>query len=445
MSRYLFYVLLGTLSGCLFFGSDTGSENNTPTNNTPENNTPKMDVSTSDMSSVTDTSTDVGEPVIVCPPDEFEVDGACEPPPIGCLDEKLDNSEECDESAPSVFQDGTSTSSCSEVGNFYSNGGELGCSGCRFDVSNCSFCGDGELDPEEACDGMNFEPGLASCVGQPEPFGLASCSDLCQIDYSTCRRGFEKVSVGTNHICALRNDGKLACWGGNPTAKPPLNGNSNFVDVAVGRGFSCGLKDDRTVTCWTMGGALIDGTLTDIKQISVGPSHACFLDTSNKVACKDFTSDAVPLLNGSSKIVSGPGFVCGITLGGNIQCVADEDRVPPAHPVGPNFDDLYAGLNYVCAKKNNNIICPTGVNGAPTEPVNYFDAGFTNKCWITTAGITECSGLGGSGPPAVELSSLSVGDKHACGIVKEGKFGGEIRCWGLPLVNGEPTFANSGL
>ncbi len=71
-----------------------------------------------------------------------------------------------------------------------------------------------------------------------------------------------QVAVGGQHACALRNDGKVLCWGiatANgadadshvPAVVRTANGDlANVVKIAAGNEFTCALGSDRSVHCW---------------------------------------------------------------------------------------------------------------------------------------------------------------------------------------------------
>ena len=63
---------------------------------------------------------------------------------------------------------------------------------------------------------------------------------------------FTELSAGYDHICGLRTDGTIACWGfdyeGNLDAP---EGRFTAVAVSVKDGaHSCGIRTDRSVACW---------------------------------------------------------------------------------------------------------------------------------------------------------------------------------------------------
>lgn len=118
-----------------------------------------------------------------------------------------------------------------------------------------------------------------------------------------------KVDVGSNSTCAIRNDGRLFCWGqgsqgqlgfGNtfnsmiPQALTTSGGfnTMSFIDVSVGGTHVCGINSLNIIYCWGSGaqGQLGRGTssnssipiqlhtsfmLTEWSQITTGNQHTC--------------------------------------------------------------------------------------------------------------------------------------------------------------------------
>lgn len=66
-------------------------------------------------------------------------------------------------------------------------GGTLGClspHNCSFDYSGCYYCGDGKVDPGEACDGTSL--GGKTCVSLGFVSGNLTCNSNCQLNSSAC-------------------------------------------------------------------------------------------------------------------------------------------------------------------------------------------------------------------------------------------------------------------
>ena len=73
-------------------------------------------------------------------------------------------------------------------------GGVLGCNAasCRFDTSGCQWgCGDGIVGEGEACDPKAVAPSCAD-LGRGASTEPLPCSDLCELDASTCQMSRER-------------------------------------------------------------------------------------------------------------------------------------------------------------------------------------------------------------------------------------------------------------
>jgi alpha-tubulin suppressor-like RCC1 family protein len=100
--------------------------------------------------------------------------------------------------------------------------------------------------------------------------------------------GVTKLSAGSSHMCAVKGDRTVWCWGANGTngqlgdgsyvqkSTPVMvPGITNAIDVGAGEIHTCALLDDGSVTCWGFGGhgELADGILTP--KTLVAPALAC--------------------------------------------------------------------------------------------------------------------------------------------------------------------------
>ena len=132
-----------------------------------------------------------------------------------------------------------------------------------------------------------------------------------------------QVSSGENHLCALKNDKTVVCWGAGdkgqlghgadtksytPQVVVDSSGTgvlSNVKQITAGERYSCALKDNATVWCWGYNssgqlgnnsqtnssipvqvvGEGNSGTLSNIAQISGGSVHTCALKNSGEVLC----------------------------------------------------------------------------------------------------------------------------------------------------------------
>ena len=58
------------------------------------------------------------------------------------------------------------------------------------------------------------------------------------------------ISSGADHVCALRSDGSIVCWGDNSAgqASPPSDG--EYTQISSGDSHTCALRSDGAVVCW---------------------------------------------------------------------------------------------------------------------------------------------------------------------------------------------------
>lgn len=133
---------------------------------------------------------------------------------------------------------------------------------------------------------------------ESSPIELEGVSDIVQL------------SGGRYHMCALRRDGKVMCWGNNhayeltsdirpgisgPTLIPSL---SDVVQLSSGDAFSCALLADGVVKCWGAQGSgatgvdytplmmptAVDG-LPPVAYIDAGRFQTCAVSRDGRLFC----------------------------------------------------------------------------------------------------------------------------------------------------------------
>ena len=183
--------------------------------------------------------------------------------------------------------------------------------------------------------------------------------------------GALSIAAGSEHSCAVQEDGQLLCWGDNhygqlghgiqehhsfPPRPVPISGKARAV--TAGRRHSCALLRDGTVECWGKGfeGQLGDGlgrdSLTPVRvvvpapgggkvplgkvtAITAGSQHTCALLESREVFCwgnnslgqlgavKDKTA-ATPVFSGLKDVVAlsaGGWHTCAVLSSGETKCL----------------------------------------------------------------------------------------------------------------------------
>ncbi|HEU4412201.1 MAG TPA: hypothetical protein VFS43_43565 [Polyangiaceae bacterium] len=182
----------------------------------------------------------------------------------------------------------------------------------------------------------------------------------------------KQVAVGDNHSCALRQDGRVFCWGKNwdkqlgSTATSdtfvPREINSPALGVvrqlALGVDHSCALRDDGRVLCWgdnstsQLGAGqsgldsatpvlIDDSALGVVRQLALGSGHSCALRDDGRVLCwgNNYSGQlGVGMNTGTAEPLPAPQLIANGTLG-SVQRIA-------------------AGNNYTCAlREDGQVLC----------------------------------------------------------------------------------------
>ena len=130
-------------------------------------------------------------------------------------------------------------------------------------------------------------------------------------------RSWTRLSLGSNHSCALRKNGKLFCWGSDAAgaigngfgAETEFNmpvqvagGLIRYKSVAAGAFLTCATTTDRQAYCWGFdedgelgdgdddelpehAPVIVSGAATDWKALSGGERVTCGLKTSGRAFC----------------------------------------------------------------------------------------------------------------------------------------------------------------
>jgi alpha-tubulin suppressor-like RCC1 family protein len=142
-----------------------------------------------------------------------------------------------------------------------------------------------------------------------------ACRGWDRIYFFTSRLRFVQIQAGYGHVCGLRENGRVACMGRNDYGQfgrgvfgpggllvgRTIQDLNRITAVSAGWYPSCALRDTGRIFCWGLNaaGQLGDGTrtdsaspirvagplATDAVQITGGAEHSCLLDTQGRVAC----------------------------------------------------------------------------------------------------------------------------------------------------------------
>ena len=132
----------------------------------------------------------------------------------------------------------------------------------------------------------------------------------------SARGPFSEFSRGLDHVCALRSDGRIACWGDNDygQSSPP---SGEFAAISSGENGSCAVRQDGAAVCWGSFGVspasddTAEGPFTDISR---GSDHACALDADGAITCwgSDRRGQATPPSGRYSAIGSNENGSCAL-------------------------------------------------------------------------------------------------------------------------------------
>ena len=135
---------------------------------------------------------------------------------------------------------------------------------------------------------------------------------------------FLGLSRGADHICALRTDGTISCWGGNEygQASPP---SGDYSDISSSEGGSCALREDGAAICWgtfSVRPSSEESATGPFTEISRGSDHACALGEDGAITCwgDDRDGQTSPPPGAYSAISSHEHGTCALRVDGALVC-----------------------------------------------------------------------------------------------------------------------------
>ena len=274
-----------------------------------------------------------------------------------------------------------------------------------------------------------------------------------ELFHETGQRHSSTFSMNIGHSCAILDNGGLKCWGantygqlglGNTTARGDETGemgdslplvslgtNRTAKSIGVGSEHTCALLDNGSVKCWgrnnrgqlglgdianrgDAGGEMGDslpvvnlGTNRSARSIFVGVEHTCAILDDGSVKCWG--------ANGVGQLGLGDAAHRG-DAGGEMG-----DSLPAVN-LGTNRSarTLTSGANHICAILDNGTVKCWGYN-------------FSGQLGLgDTAYRGDAGGEMGDSLPAVNLGtnrsarSLTTGLSHTCALLDNGT----VKCWG---------------
>jgi len=271
--------------------------------------------------------------------------------------------------------------------------GARACSACPLDMT-----GDGEtgcVDPAPV-DSLCLTEFIGCAVrrsGRLECWGTVSEYG----DMPSATERFTSVSCYGSHVCALRTDHTVVCWG-NPTAPTPAGA---FDSVSAGGWHDCGLRPGGSIECW---GSDVVGTEPApaglFEQVSSGELYSCAVGVDHAVTCwgDDQWGGGTDIPPDAFQSVSAVSGTCGIRLDGTLACwggtfLAGWQEPPPEG----RFLALSTGFYGSCAIAEDQTLNCFGrdwFDGAstPSGTFRLVTRGSINACGVRTDDSVVCWG-----------------------------------------------------
>jgi len=284
--------------------------------------------------------------------------------------------------------------------------------------------------------------------------------------------GADVVEIATlnSHVCALRSDGEVRCWGDDRTGQlgngMPYERRSpatvaamvdGLASIASGFEHTCAVRQDSAVECWgnNLQGQLgngsrlsspwpvnVLGVSTDIASVAVGNGHTCAASVDGRAFCWGWNGLG-QLGDGSSTNRSTPvavanlvrGEVVDLTVGAAHSCILTRSG-----GVKCWGDNLLGQLGDGSSQQVHPL--PSSVVSLETDVVSVA-AGSYHTCAVTAEGDVKCWGQNAYGclgdgthtnhplPTSVaslggEALAVSAYEMHTCALLRDGR----VSCWG---------------
>jgi uncharacterized repeat protein (TIGR02543 family) len=374
------------------------------------------------------------------------------------------------------------------------------------DQHSCALSAAGAM----VCWGLNSSGQLGnnSLVTSPVPVGVSGLAS-----------GVAVIAAGTVDSCAITSGGALSCWGANASGQlgdagtaaalvpmPVTSLSAGALTVAVGAAHVCAIKVDSGIDCWGLGASgqlgnnatgsallpvAVTGFGASVQRVAAGAFHSCALATDGSVQCWGLNTSG-QLGNGTlveswlpapvsglassiAAVVTGDYHSCALSSSGAVQCwgsnsngqLGNNSAVDSSTPVQvagltTGVRALTAGAAHTCALLTSGALQCWGSNvsgqlgntavvGNSLVPVaattlttaTAVSAGRSHTCALTTAQQALCWGdnsfgelgnnstVSSTAPVAVSglstgVVAISAGGNHSCAVTVTGT----VLCWG---------------
>lgn len=215
-------------------------------------------------------------------------------------------------------------------------------------------------------DCTDFDPSrYPGALDRPGDFADTNCDG---VDFH------QPHQLGPQHVCGVRHDGHLQCWGNNrlgEAAIPDELDARQFADVDGGYGLSCALDLDGQPSCWGIAaGGEVPPPSGPLYGLSVGHYTACALDGIGSARCWGFEDDVMkhPPDHIFVQLSVGGDGACGVDRQGSVRCWGEQELVKNAPQMGV-FTQVSVGEGFACARETHgSLACWSGSEVALEAP-----------------------------------------------------------------------------
>ncbi|MXY02862.1 MAG: hypothetical protein F4Y66_08495 [Acidimicrobiales bacterium] len=274
---------------------------------------------------------------------------------------------------------------------------------------------------------------------------------------------YQDIAVSSDVVCTLDRERHAQCWPINlpswerwehydeasKALRSDLPVDAHFRAIDAGTGHVCGLREDSTVTCWggNDAGQLDVPEHTALVHIAAGVAHTCALDAEGSALCwgdNHFGQSTPPTDNRFSQLTAGELHTCGLKLDGTALCWGGNADGQTTPPTGADFTELSAGSHHTCGLRTTGEALCWGLDTygqATPSPararfVRLFAGGFKEggygypvACGLRDDGRAQCWGRDHDpSQPAADgarFTEVAIGGEYACGLLHDGR----VSCW----------------
>ena len=200
-----------------------------------------------------------------------------------------------------------------------------------------------------------------------------------------------RISAGTQHACALDDQGTIHCWG-RGAVNPP---SGQYVAIASSLDRACAIRSsDGQVSCW---GNTTEHVHRGFRQIHIARDHGCGVTTSGAATCWGTgpLANVQPPAGPFAKVVTHHSQACGLRPDGTTACWQGEPIIPSLTPPPTAFIDIAAAHNEMCGLTLEHKVTCWGQwrwNPSFNAPIARLQMGARLWCGLTAAGHLRCVG-----------------------------------------------------